>query len=328
MQNTSFKYINIDGTIYYPLWNVDNCNCYMITVLHILHSSPTLTKIINDNKNELSKKFPTLFSPLIEYNELTENNFDHRNNIRKSLVVNKPVTTDGFNWINLLSSYYIPIIYTYCDINILINILKECSIERKQLCDASNETINEITNNEMEQKNINESINNYINDNVVNKIRNNIYDNNLQYNVTALEMFYEGKCVHGHVAAVINYNNTLYVIDKNSIMTLHNYFNVSESCRFDILRIAYTGDNLINLYKQQTDFNKNIVYDNRSWSVNISRTHDTPHKKMHGGNEKYHINIMFVYMIVSVIVSIIISIVVTIINNVYLHHIVLQPHYL
>ena len=58
-----------DKIVYKPLYNYYSSFCYYISAIHRLHSSPTLNKLIQEEKHNLSPIATQLLYLLVNYDE-------------------------------------------------------------------------------------------------------------------------------------------------------------------------------------------------------------------------------------------------------------------
>lgn len=251
------KFIYID--------NYENINCYFITALQILHSSETLTKLINEGEfNNIIDKEPILMNPLLIYSKMEGDESKIYDDIKNSIHENKPLIRDGYNWLTLLNCFYFPIFYNKLNKDKFYKILYEMSIEPRQIYDNKiTENKQVITNEQL--KTLEPYITKYNNDiyKIIDEYNNYISDKKLSYTITALEMYIDDK--YGHVMPILRDNKTLYVMDDHHITPLYNHFIKYHRILSDKLRLYYFDENLIKLYNDNLKTNTGFVKNNYSY---------------------------------------------------------------
>lgn len=246
------------GTSYICLTNYENLNCYFITTIQILHSSPTFHKLVLNNKEYLLKTFPDLFSPVIIYEEGTNGNFQDTieytsklsDSINESIHFNEPIIRSGYDYLALLLFYYLPVIYSLVnyDKERLINIIIELSMEPTQISNNTKIDLKFLA----DTTKILPIVNKYHQDleEIINLYYQKLKSNDrlkLSYNCTGLESYINND-KYGHVFAVINNNGKLFVADNHQMESLYNYLLGRRHLICEKLRLNYYSSSLLELY--------------------------------------------------------------------------------
>lgn len=304
----SDTYISKQGVKYYSLHNINNCLCFFNTALHMLKTSKTLTKLLQNENiyNIAMNNFHILFAPLCYYI-----NNDNKYIIEKAIEeTSKYIVYNGYvvDW--LLNNYYFPIIYHLVNNNdnIMMNIWHEMSMEKHMLKNIDEDNI--VFIDEQIHKELTDIIRQYRSSfpSILKKYN----DDNLNYDCVIMEIYPYNNNQNGHVAAVIDGE---VILDR------------SKCCSFN----KYINEEIIDFYKIRFDyikpkFKQYIKFEPLEMNLYSYSYTNKQHMLTGGGNNKHNIKylnkkfnstsyIPLIIMILMFIVFVIIIVIYIIINT-------------
>lgn len=272
--------VDSKNNIYIGIKNFYNSFCYYISAIQRLHSSKTLGENLNnmfqikkDTNNIVSKEIETskkIFSILISYNKINQNNFK---TISEEIIKYKdevilPMFNDnmknGGDPQLILVRLFFPIIFHYTTTDIFIDILKELNFSKVHFPNTLylNSEFNILTE---QYSQFNKTLNKWYD-----KMLNYLNDPNNKFNestfmstfkVSTLCLFfadvYERESVasfSGHaVTIVLGKDDIFYVIDDNvNILPFTEYISLQRSCIHEMEIKDLTEDAIDKL--KQIDF--------------------------------------------------------------------------
>lgn len=306
--------VDSKNNIYIGIKNFYNSFCYYISAIQRLHSSKTLGENLNnmfqikkDTNNIISKEIETskkIFSILISYNKINQNNFK---TISEEIIKYKdevilPMFNDnmknGGDPQLILVRLFFPIIFHYTTTDIFIDILKELNFSKVHFPNTLylNSEFNILTE---QYSQFNKTLNkwydkmlNYLND-PDNKFNESTFVST--FKVSTLCLFfadvYERESVasfSGHaVTIVLGKDDIFYVIDDNvNILPFTEYISLQRSCIHEMEIKDLTEDAIDKL--KQIDF----IELNRRYYRTVIKFKSDAKNIQQGFNENLNKNIL------------------------------------
>lgn len=292
ISKTDYIY-DINNVLHIALKNENNSFCYLITVLQRLKCSKTLTKklqlyeiineevyfnnVLNQVLNDESIKI--LFILIKIYSELNDvsqietiiNLIDKY--FESELFVNNIIKKNGYNDINLLVLYYLPLVYYLVefDNNSFVEILKEINLFKITI-PLNYSVYNDLMKKDPFIKNIDFFINNFYqpyHEHFIENINNFSWDDKIFFVCCGLEIYPNIEQKSGHVIALIKCSDDYYIIDDlRSILTLKDFIsqniNIYKLClQFLSQKIITEIEKNINMYFSKTMTRYELVFEQK-----------------------------------------------------------------
>lgn len=310
------KYIkSINNTYHIALYNYENSLCYHVSVVQILHTSPTLNKLLETINSINNEYINDILKPLIIYNKYIPD--DNELSIYEQIkdyykyFVNKYLTKgyiDGYSAINVLVYIFIPAIY-FLFPNDIYNILSEIHINPIHFNNIEYVIKNIIlTDNYFIEPYCNEQYNLY--KKFINEVDLNKIDYKNKFVASTLEIFPQKKNINGHAITLIKTQNMYYIIDdQNSISELKDYF---PGRNIDHIYIKNIDEESINEVSNimRCNYSKTTYkfkMDKFNSSINLFGGHNDTINKLIIFLKQYYIYIICVIIIISLLIYVIIN---------------------